>query len=94
MNKCRDQKVFHGRILHLEGSLNGARANVSCNGGFHINGQSTCVKTETVQCTKSNYGSEWRSNNDSLIPSCERMGRTNFKQNRQITCKLLRMNCA
>ena len=75
MNMCPDQKVFHGRMLYLEGSLNGARANVSCDGGFHISGKSTCTRTETIYCTKSQFGSEWRSSNASLIPKCERMGK-------------------
>ena len=74
LNNCPDQKIFHGRMLYLEGSLNRARANVSCDGGFHISGKSTCMRTETVYCKKSRYGSEWRSSNGSLIPKCERMG--------------------
>ena len=61
-------------MLYLEGTLNGARANVSCDGGFHISGKSTCTKTETVKCIKSEFGSGWRSHNGSTIPSCERMG--------------------
>ena len=75
VNKCDDRKVFHGRILFLEGSLHGARANVSCDGGFHVRDQSICIKTETVQCIKSNYGCDWRSHSGLSIPSCERMGK-------------------
>ena len=74
-NKCYDRKVFHGRILFLEGSLHGARANVSCDGGFHIRDQSICIKTETVQCIKSKHGCDWRSHSGSSIPSCDRMGK-------------------
>ena len=75
LNKCDDRKVFHGRILFLEGSLHGARANVSCDGGFHVRDQSICIKTETVQCIKSKYGCDWRSHSGSSIPSCDRMGK-------------------
>ena len=75
LNKCPDQKIFHGRILYLEGSLNGARANVSCDGGFHIIGQSTCEKTETIYCRKFNYGSSWSNHASSVVPTCERMGK-------------------
>ena len=62
-------------MLYLEGSLNKARANVSCDGGFHISGKSTCMRTETVYCEKLKHGSEWRSKNASVIPKCERMGK-------------------
>ena len=75
LNKCDDRKVFHGRILFLEGSLHGARANVSCDGGFHVRDQSICIKTETVQCIKSKYGCDWRSHTGLSIPSCDRMGK-------------------
>ena len=74
-NKCSDRKIFHGRILYLEGTLIDARANVSCDGGFHISGQSTCTKTSTIKCVKSEYGSLWISHNSSTIPKCERMGK-------------------
>ena len=75
LNKCPDQKIFHGRILYLEGSLTGARANVSCDGGFHIRGQPTCVKTETIYCRKFEYGSVWTNVKGSVVPACERMGK-------------------
>ena len=76
LNKCDDRKIFHGRILFLEGSLLGARANVSCDGGFHVRGvNNICIKTETVQCIKSKYGCDWRSQSGLSIPSCDRMGK-------------------
>ena len=71
----QDQVIHHGRMKFLYGNVVGARALVSCDGGFHINGYHICRHSNVAICTSSPYGRQWtgRKTNE-LMPTCDKIG--------------------